>query len=168
MSVKSVVTKSIAQSAPKLTPLTVIRELRQHFYRATVAFDYKFKEVTKEEYEEWEKECTNIDKEMPFKSFIFEELPQSTPEKADFVLQPTFEDFCKDGSNWIQKDSVSDAKKKRFVNAIEDYLALRRACREEAHILLLNRVGVERDEKKLKEAAARYVGLAMPKEYNHQ
>ena len=50
---------------------------------------------------------------------------------------------------------------------MEDYLILKRAAREEAHILKLNRIGLEKDEKKLKDNAAKYVGLKMPQEYNH-
>lgn len=40
---------------------------------------------------------------------------------------------------------------------------MRRAAREETHILTLNKVGVERDNKKLRENVAKHVGLAMPK-----
>ena len=54
-------------------------------------------------------------------------------------------------------------KKVRFASAIDDYLTLKRAAREEAHVLKLNRIGIEKDEKKLNEQAARYVGLKMPK-----
>ena len=63
---------------------------------------------------------------------------------------------------------MPEEDKQRFVDAIQDYLILRRAAREEAHILKLNRVGIERNEKKLNEKAAKYVGLKMPKEFNHQ
>ena len=40
---------------------------------------------------------------------------------------------------------------------------MRRAAREEAHILKLNRVGIERDEKAKRENVAKHVGLSMPK-----
>lgn len=40
---------------------------------------------------------------------------------------------------------------------------MRRAAREEAHILELNKVGVERDQKKQVENIAKQVGLQMPK-----
>ena len=62
---------------------------------------------------------------------------------------------------------MSDIKKQKFVDVMEDYLILKRAAREEAHILKLNRIGLEKDEKKLKDNAAKYVGLKMPQEYNH-
>ena len=42
-------------------------------------------------------------------------------------------------------------KKVRFASAIDDYLILKRAAREEAHVLKLNRVGIEKDEKRLNE-----------------
>ena len=42
---------------------------------------------------------------------------------------------------------------------------LRRASREESHILKLNRIGIERDEKVKRENVANHVGLAMPKEF---
>jgi hypothetical protein len=48
---------------------------------------------------------------------------------------------------------------------MQDYMIMRRAAREECHILALNGVGVERDDKKLREGVAKHVGLAMPQEY---
>lgn len=51
---------------------------------------------------------------------------------------------------------------------MEDYMIMRRSAREETHILTLNRVGLERDDKKLREGVARHVGLAMPDEYDHE
>ena len=72
---QSVISKSSAfRGVNKLTPLTVIRELRQHFYRATVCRDYKFNEPNKEEIKKMDEEPTNIDREKPFQAFIFEEL----------------------------------------------------------------------------------------------
>ena len=62
---------------------------------------------------------------------------------------------------------MSDGSKQKFVDVMEDYLILKRAAREEAHILKLNRIGLEKNEKSLNEKAAKYVGLKMPKEYNH-
>ncbi len=47
----------------------------------------------------------------------------------------------------------------------EDYLIMRRAAREETYILTLNKVGVERDQKKMRENVARHVGLSMPKTF---
>jgi hypothetical protein len=53
--------------------------------------------------------------------------------------------------------------KQRVKNILEDYIEMRRAAREETHILTLNKVGIERDNKKLRENVAKHVGLAMPK-----
>ncbi len=44
----------------------------------------------------------------------------------------------------------------------DDYMIMRRAAREENHILKLNKVGIERDEKKMRENVSRHVGLQMP------
>jgi len=41
-------------------------------------------------------------------------------------------------------------------------MTMRRAAREETHILTLNKVGVERNDKTLRENVARHVGLQMP------
>ena len=160
----------MTQGVSKLTSLTVFRDLRLHFYRATVAKDYKFKErveETEEEYLQKQKEM-NIEKDKPFETFVFEELESTVEASPDLKLEPTFDDFCKDGSDWIKQDGVTEAKKKQFVGAIEDYLLLRQACRHEGHHLKLNRIGIEKNEKQLNEQAAKYVGLAMPKEFNHQ
>lgn len=45
---------------------------------------------------------------------------------------------------------------------------MRRAAREECHILALNGVGIERDDKKLRDGVAKHVGLAMPNEYKSE
>ena len=49
---------------------------------------------------------------------------------------------------------------------MNDYLIFRRAAREENHILALNRVGQEKDEKKIREDVAKHVGLSMPEQYS--
>ena len=48
---------------------------------------------------------------------------------------------------------------------MEEFLFLRRAAREERQVLTLNRVGIERDQKKQAENVAKHVGLQMPVEY---
>ena len=104
----------MTQGVSKLTSLTVFRDLRLHFYRATVAKDYKFKErveETEEEYLEKQKEM-NIEKDKPFETFVFEELESTTEASPDLKLESTFDDFCKDGSDWIKQDGVTEAKKK--------------------------------------------------------
>ena len=89
----------------------------------------------------------NIDKDKPFETFIFEEEASTVSAGPDLKLESTFEEYCKDGSEWIKQDSVSEADKQRFVNTIEDYLLLRKACRHEGHHLKLNRIGIEKNEK---------------------
>ena len=129
----SIVSKSFSSyNVTKLTPLTVFRELRLHFYRAIISQDYKFKEPTKEEIEQIEKGPSKIDKDQPFRPFIFDELPPNESNYfSDKKLEATFENFCNDGSEWIKRNDVSDTDKKRIVDSIEDYLILRRAAREE-------------------------------------
>jgi len=63
---------------------------------------------------------------------------------------------------------VPEAEQKKCVEAIEDWLVLRRAAREESHILVINNVGIERDERKKRENVAKHVGLALPKAYTQQ
>ena len=108
-----------------------------------------------------------ISKEKPFETFIFDEIESPHTTSSDLKLESTFEDFCNDGSEWIKKESVPESEKKRVVGAIEDYLLFRKSCRHESQHLLLNRIGIDKNEKHLNEQAAKYVGLKMPKEYNH-
>ena len=76
--------------------------------------------------------------------------------------------FAKDGERWVQSAEVPQDAQAKCLNAMQDWLELRRATREEAHILRLNKIGIERDEKKKRENVAKHVGLALPKEFNHQ
>lgn len=46
---------------------------------------------------------------------------------------------------------------------MEDLMILRRAAREEDHLLKLNRIGLERDTKEQMKNVAKHVGLKMPK-----
>ena len=101
---------------------------------------------------------------------MFEEVEASEEQLAasKLLLQEYAGKFCNDGEKWIESSEVSEEAKKRCLLTIEDWLAMRRATREESHILLLNRVGIERDEQKKRENVAKHVGLAMPKEYKQQ
>jgi hypothetical protein len=65
----------------------------------------------------------------------------------------------------MEDKGVEQARKDAVAAVMEDYIIMRRAAREETHILTLNNVGVERDEKKLRDNVANHVGLQMPKEY---
>ena len=42
---------------------------------------------------------------------------------------------------------------------------MRRSAREETHILTLNKVGIERDQKKMRENVARHCGLSITKTF---
>jgi hypothetical protein len=65
----------------------------------------------------------------------------------------------------MEDKSVDQARKDAVAATMEDYIIMRRAAREETQILTLNNVGVERDDKKLRDNVARHCGLQMPKEY---
>ena len=86
----------------------------------------------------------------------------------DLLVSPYAAEFCRDGEKWITSADVDEAQKVRCVNAVQDWLVLRRSAREEAHILKLNKIGIERDEKAKRENVAKHVGLAMPKVPNRQ
>ena len=83
-------------------------------------------------------------------------------------MSPYAVEFCKDGEKWIKSSETDPVKSQRCLAALEDWLILRRAAREEAHILKLNKIGIERDEKAKRENVAKHVGLNMPKEYKSQ
>lgn len=84
------------------------------------------------------------------------------------MVSPYAAEFCRDGENWISCAEVDQARKQRCIDTVQDWLVLRRAAREEAHILKLNKIGIERDEKAKRENVAKHVGLNMPKEFKHQ
>ena len=54
------------QGVRKLTPQTCFAELRTHLTRATVTFDYKFKDLSEEELKLREDEPTRIDVKEPY------------------------------------------------------------------------------------------------------
>lgn len=143
--------------------------MKGHFVRATVSYDYGFKEYTEDEQKLREDEPTRIDQEEPFRALIFEELEPSKDVKAgEEDLQEYLTKFTVDGDRWLQSAEVPEDAQAKCLNAVEDWIHLRRATREEAHILKLNRIGIERDEKQKRENVAKHVGLSMPKEFNHQ
>lgn len=45
---------------------------------------------------------------------------------------------------------------------------MKQVAKEQKEILTANRIGVERDMKKILASTAKYVGVSMPKEYNHK
>ena len=120
--------KMKARTMQRLTQQNAMGELRQHFYRATVVKDYKFREYTPEEEVERQKEITWIDKEEPYQEFFFDELPCTLDEaENEKKLLPCFDEFCKNGEEWMGKTDRNLKDLKRAVYAIEDYLILRRA-----------------------------------------
>lgn len=103
----------------------------------------------------------SINAKEPYQQFNYKEEEVPAADLVGKELAPVFEQFCDDGDKWIQTASVSD--KHRLNNIFEDYMIMRRAIREETHILTLNKVGIERDQKQMRENVARHVGLQMPK-----
>lgn len=63
-------------------------------------------------------------------------------------------------------DQALPTDQERLNRVFGDYLLMRRAAREENHILTLNRVGVEKDQKKIIQDVAKHVGLEMPKQFD--
>lgn len=103
----------------------------------------------------------SINAKEPYQQFNYKEEEVPAADLVGKELAPVFEQFCDDGDKWIQTASASD--KHRLNNIFEDYMIMRRAIREETHILTLNKVGIERDQKQMRENVARHVGLQMPK-----
>ena len=134
------------------------RTLRQHFLKQTVV-----KHITLTEsalLQKKENQAKSIDAREAYQQFIY------TEEACDLdgkVLPPVFDRFCKDGEAWMQ--SADEREAQRAESVFEDYMVMRRAAREESHILALNKVGIERDEKQLRENVAKHVGLTMPHEF---
>jgi hypothetical protein len=54
-------------------------------------------------------------------------------------LNECFESFCAEGQSW--HDNAGEEAKLKASRVFTDYMILRRAAREENHILALNRVG---------------------------
>ena len=64
-------------------------------------------------------------------------------------LNPVFTNFCADADAFMSSSEDQEAITKLNV-AFEDLLVLRRSSREQAHILVLNRIGVDKDDKKIR------------------
>ena len=75
MSTTSAATKAtfLLQNVPKLSAETAFAHLKTHLTRATVTFDYEFREYTEEELKLREDEPERIDSQEPFQALIFEE-----------------------------------------------------------------------------------------------
>ena len=93
----------IMQGVKKLTPQNCFSELKTHLTRATVTFDYAFKEYSDEEHKLREDEPTRIDQEEPFQALMFEEVEASEDQLAasKLLLQEYAGKFCNDGDKWI-------------------------------------------------------------------
>jgi hypothetical protein len=61
------------------------------------------------------------------------------------------------------KNKEAQSKRLQYERAIEGYLLMRAASENEQHIMLLNRVGQEKDLRSIIQNTARHVGLQMPK-----
>lgn len=137
------------------------KTLRDHFVKTTVAKQFKFSESV------YLQNKTNnpnsIDAREAYQQFIYTEQPIDPQDIEGKELAPVFERFCADGQKWYDQASVADQT--RVKSVFEDYLIMRRAAREETYILTLNKVGIERDQKKMRENVARHVGLSMPKTF---
>ena len=128
--------------------------------RSTVARSFTFAESTFTEAKT--NEPTKINPQEPYQLFIYNEKCEVEADHPA-QLNPVFESFVKDGESWASK---ADSESKAAVTSVlEDYMIMRRAAREETHILDLNRVGIERDDKQLRDNVAKHVGLQMPKLY---
>lgn len=158
----------IVQGVKKLSPETAFGDLKKHLARATVTFDYGFKDYSEEEAKLREDEPTRIDNDEPFQSLMFNEVEAGDTAASELLLQEYAATFCRDGQRWVQNAEVSPHAQKKCIAAIEDWLVLRRASREESHILLLNKIGIERDEEQKRINVAKHCGLQMPTEYNKQ
>ena len=158
----------MVQGVKKLSAESAFGELRRHMARATVTYDYGFKDYSEEELKLREDEPTRIDESEPFQSLMFEETEQSDTAASEMLLQEYAATFCRDGERWVQNTEVAETAQQKCVAAVQDWLILRRASREESHILALNKVGIERDEQKKRENVAKHCGLSMPTEYNKQ
>ena len=98
----------VIQGVKKVTAQTAFSELRKHLTRATVAFDYSFKEYSETELKVRENEVsTEIDAKEPFQMLIFEEIEavdaditsdddSKVEDVSGFAAQ-----FCRDGQRWI-------------------------------------------------------------------
>ena len=65
-----------------MTAQNAFSELRQHFVRATVTFDYAFKDYTEDEVKLRLDEPKRIDQEEPFKALIFQETELKEPTNS--------------------------------------------------------------------------------------
>ena len=93
-------------------------------------------------------------------------------------INPLFKQFCEEGEQYFSKSATEGNNqqgsnmekskediKRKYENAIRDYAILKEACAKELHILDLNKVGVEKDMRQILRNTAKYVGLAMPKNW---
>lgn len=140
------------------------KHLRQHFVRATVIRKFSFveNEIVARKVDNPER----IDPREPYQPFIFEDRPSGSSAEDVQKLAPVFAKFCEDGQRLMESSEVEESTKQKISCVLEDYLVMRRAAREEAHILELNRVGLEKDEAKIRENVAKHCGLEIPKKKN--
>ncbi len=133
--------------------------LKHHFLRTTVVRSFK---LTESELLQLKQNTTaSINAKEPYQQFNYTEEELNASDLVGKELAPVFQSFCDDGEKWIQTATANDQQ--RLNHIFEDYMIMRRAIREETNILTLNKVGIERNQKQMRENVARHVGLQMPK-----
>jgi len=74
-------------------------------------------------------------------------------------LNPVFTAFCSDAEKYLENEDSRE--KDKVERVLSEYLEFRRSTRELDHVMLLNKIGIERDEKKKRDTVARHCGLRM-------
>ena len=111
--------------------------------------------------------------ELPWEEVSAQIYSQSV--RVSEPINSVFQAFCQDGDRYLATISETEQqtspdeqtkiqqKRKLYERAIEEYLIFRSACENEQHIMMLNRVGQEKDLRAIIQNTAKHVGLAMPK-----
>lgn len=81
------------------------------------------------------------------------------------MINPVFENYCKEAEVFYLKQNEDSEERMLYKRAIKEYQTFREVAALERHIMTLNRVGVEKNEKGIIEQTAKLCGLAMPKPY---
>ena len=100
----------LMQGVKRLNPQNCFAELKTHLTRATVTFDYSFKDYSEDELKQREEEPTRIDKEEPFQALIYEEVGPAEEGQAaqEMLLHEYAATFCRDGERWVQSTEVPE------------------------------------------------------------
>ena len=100
----------LMQGVKRLNPQNCFAELKTHLTRATVTFDYSFKDFSEDELKQREEEPTRINKEEPFQALIYEEIGPAEEGQAaqEMLLHEYAATFCRDGERWVQSTEVPE------------------------------------------------------------